>query len=248
MFTSKQQLHFDLGVDPGIAAFFVNRKVPVNNFYWKDRLLYVSKGTGYLFIPLFFDLQMKCGVSREAVLNEEYVTLMEAILNSAALHEMEQISFVEHLENCKKIIEKKIKNYHLYNDLLGYFGDQRLLPYKNLGTFNKALNRGDTFLFGTCFLDLDKQLSDKIIEYWYALVPAFLLMDDISDLHEDQVKNEENAVTAFGPGHEGLEKSIEFLKVKFNHLKTINSALGLYFERSLEKKLQTEYIQSLINN
>ena len=248
MFTSKQHLHYNLGVDADIAAFFVDRRVPVDNLYWKDRLLYVAAGTGYLFIPLFFDLQLKCGVSRENIVDEEYVELMEAILNSAALHEMEKICFSQHVENCKNIMSNKIRNHNLFNDLLVYFSDEELRPYKNLGTASKALNRGDTLLFSTCFLDLDKEVANKVIENWYALIPAFLLMDDISDLHEDREKNEENSVNDFGEGNTGVNNSIEFLRGKFNQLKIFNTKLGSYFERSLEKKLQTAYMQSLLNN
>ncbi|MEO5999366.1 MAG: hypothetical protein ABIN89_21415 [Chitinophagaceae bacterium] len=248
MFTSKQHLHFNLGVDADIAAFFVNRQVPVNNHYWNKKLLYVADGTGYLFIPLFFDLQFKSGISRDNILNEEYVGLMEVILDSAALHEMEKICFSQHVENCKNIMSNKIKNHNLYIDLLLYFRDQQLKPYKKLGTTSKALNRGDTFLFSTCFLDLDNEVTNKNLENWYALVPAFLLMDDISDIQEDQEKNEENAVNDFGPGNTGVKNAIEFLRNKFSHLKTLNAALGSYFERSLEKKLQTAYMKSLLNN
>lgn len=248
MFTSKEYLHYNLGVDESIAKFFVDRKVPENNSYWKGKYLYVAGGTGFLAIPLFFDLQFKCGVSREWVMNEDYIKTMEEILNSVALYEFEEINFEEHLANCKTIMGNKIKNHILYNDLLLYFNDEQLKPYKNLGTSSKALNRGDTFLFSVCFLDLNKQTTDSILETWYALIPSFLLMDDVSDLCEDTEKNEENSINDFGPGCEGIEKAIIFLRNKFNQLKIYNSKLGLHFENSLERKLLTPYIQSLLNN
>ncbi len=248
MFTSKEYLHYNLGVDESIAKLFVNRKVPVNNKYWKGRYLYVAGGTGFLFIPLFFDLQLKCGVSRECMMNNDYLKLMEEVLHSAALHELEEIDFKEHLTNCKTIMRNCIKNYTLYNDLLIYFDDEQLKPYKYLGTSSKALNRADTFLFSVCFLDLNKQVTDQIVENWYALIPSFLLMDDISDLQEDKEKNEENSINDFGTGSEGVEKAIVFLRNNYNQLKTYNSKLGLYFENSLKKKLHTSYMQSLLNN
>ena len=248
MFVSKEHLNYNLGVDPEIAAFFVNRKVPVNNSYWKGRLLYVSRGTGYIFIPLFFDLQYKCGVSREEVLSEEYVQVMEKILHSAALHEFELISFNEHIDNCKEILNNKVNNEQLYVDLLEYFKNEDLVPFKNLGTTSKALNRGDTFLFSLCYPRFSKQLTDKIVREWYALVPSFLLMDDIMDLKEDQEKNQENSIADFGNGNLGVQLAIEFLRKKFAELKRVNDKLGLYFESSLERKLQTPYLQSILNN
>src|SRR5438105_9385068 len=242
MYISKEHLQTNLGVDADIAAFFVDRKVPENNRYWKGRYLYISRGTGYMFIPLFFDIQFRCGVRKEIILNEEYVQLMEKILDSAGLHEFEQISFHEHLENCKALISNRIKNEELYKDLLEYFKNDDLMPYKNFGTTSKALNRGDTFLFTLCVLDLSKDVTNKIIEEWYALIPSFLLMDDIMDLSEDQQKNAENSIKDFGQGNTGVERAIEFLRQKFNHLKDVNNKLGEYFENSLERKLQTPYL------
>ena len=248
MFTSKENLHYNFGIDESIAKFFVDRKAPVNNMYWKDRYLYVASGTGYLFIPLFFDLQYKCGVNQEDVIKEDYVKLMEEILNSAALYEFEKISFNVHLANCKKIMSEQVKNHRLYNALLVYFGDEQLKPYQNLGTSSKPLNRGDTMLFSLCYLDLNKEVETEILACWYALVPSFLLMDDISDLLQDKEKNEENSINDFGPGSKGVEKAIAFLRNKFNLLKKYNNKLGLYFENSLDNKLQTPYLQSLLTD
>lgn len=248
MFTSKKYLQNNLGVDADIAAFFVDRKVPENNLYWKERLLYVAKGTGYLFIPLFFDLKYKCGVSKQYLLHEDYVQLMEEILNSAAMHEFEQISFHEHIENCRFLMSGKVKNTLLYADLLEYLSDEDLKPVKNIGTPSKALNRGDTFLFTLCFLELPDNVVNQILEEWYALVPSFLLMDDIMDLKEDRERNEENAINDFGQGANGVEKAIDYLKIKFNHLKSVNVQLSEYFERSLQQKLQSPYMQFLLKH
>ena len=248
MFTSKHHLHENLGVNLEIATFFVDRKVPADNFYWKGKYLYVAGGTGFLFIPLFFDLQHKCGVNLEMILNEEYVQLMEHILNSAALHEFKQITFEEHLSNCKAIVKNHLKNLALYDDLVEYFKDDDLKKYKNLGTNSKALNRGDTLLFILCFLDIPENITNEIIEKWYALVPSFLLMDDVMDLNDDKEKNEENAIIDFGPGNKGIENALKFLGVQFGRLKAVNPKLGEYFESSLERKLQTPYLQSLLKS
>src|ERR1044072_972055 len=144
MFTSKEHLHFNLGVDLEIAAFFVDRKVPSDNMYWKNRYLYVAGGTGFLFIPLFFDLQFRMGIDKKLVLDETYIQLMEDVLDSAARYEFEQISFEEHIRNCRQLMKNKIKNENLYNDLVNYFTNEDLKPYKNIGPFSKALNRGDS--------------------------------------------------------------------------------------------------------
>ena len=208
MFISKEHLHTNLGIDQEIAAFFVNRKVPENNLYWKDRLLYISRGTGYLFIPLFFDLQLRCGVTKKVLLDEKYILLMESILHHAAHHEFEQIPFSQNIESCKQVMQNKVNNETLFTDLLRYFSNEDLKPFKYLGTSSKALNRGDTFLFSLCYLNLLLTQTQNIIAHWYALVPSFLLMDDIMDLREDQRVNDENAISDFGPGSIGVENFI----------------------------------------
>ena len=246
LYTSKQYLQNAMGVDADIAAFFVDRNVPANNLYWQNRYLYVAKGTGYLFIPLYFDLMYKAGVEKEMILDEEFVLLMENILHSAAMHEHETISLDEHVQNCITLLHNKVVNLNLYSDLTQYFGN-KAVPYNYLGTFSKALNRGDTYLFSLCSLNLPDYLTQKVVELWYVLIPSFLLMDDIMDLEEDKQKNEENSINDFGQGNVGVRNAIGFLTEKFRKLKNMNIPLGQYFERSLERKIKTPYIISLLN-
>jgi hypothetical protein len=67
-------------------------------------------------------------------------------------------------------------------------------------------------------------------------------------LQEDKEKNEENSVTDFGEGASGVQKAIEYLRLKFTYLKSMNPQLGEFFEKSLDKKLHTPYMQSILNN
>lgn len=164
------------------------------------------------------------------------------------MHEFEKIHLNEHIANCKEILAGRIKNEELYSDLIAYFKNEEWKPYKNLGASSKALSRGDTFLFSLCYFNFPKGLTNKIIEEWYALVPSFLLMDDMMDLREDRKNRQENSINDFGEGNIGVQRAIDFLRDKFNQLKIINIELGEYFERSLNKKLQTPYMQSLLNN
>jgi hypothetical protein len=248
MFTSKEYLHHKLDVDPEIAAFFVDRKVPENNIYWKGRYLYVASGTGYLFIPIYFDLQYRLGLSKKQLLDPLHVEICEAGLHSAALYEFEKITFRQHIENVKLLVSPYIKNQVLFDDLSTYFDNEALRPYKYLGTFSKPLNRADTYLFTLTTLEATAVQFEKMIDQWYALIPSFLLMDDLTDLQEDTENNEENSVTDFGPGSVGVEKAIEYLRLKFTYLKSVNQSLGEFFERSLEQKLHTPYMQAILNN
>ena len=147
-----------MGVDADIAAFFVDRPVPADNLYWKERYLYVAKGTGFLFIPLYFDLMYRAGLSKDMILQEEFVRLTEHILHSAAMQEHEMISFEEHVYNCKNMLKNRVVDVNLFTDLLQYFSN-RVVPYNYLGTFSIALNRGDTYLFALCSLDIPDCLT-----------------------------------------------------------------------------------------
>lgn len=248
MFTSKQTLVENFGIDSEIAAFFVNRKIPEGNSYWKGRLLYISSGTGYLFIPLWFDLQFKIGIEKTTLLNEAYIQIGEAILNSAAKHEMSQLTLAQHIDNCKALVEAHIKQHALYNDLLTYFQNFSLRPYKNLGTISPALNRGDSMLFMLCVLDCDTVILDKLIAGWQALVPSFLLMDDVMDIEEDKINGEENSIIDFGTGSTGVKNALNHLAGNFEFLKRYNEKLGNTFIKALTTKKETPYLMSLLSN
>jgi len=246
MFTSKIQLINNFGVDEDIAAFFVDRKVPQENSYWEKRLLYVANGTGYLFIPLFFDIKLKMGVDKNTLLSEEYVQLSELILDSAARYEKNQYDFNTHIQRCKELVDSKTVQKKLFAELVHFFNQPTLLPYKYLGTTNRALNRGDSFLFLLCVLDVPETTLQEIIKGWYALTPSFLLMDDVMDLHEDKQRGEENSINEFGEGADAVKKAIEYLKNNFSTLKTFNQKLGDFFEQSLERKLRSAYLRDLL--
>ena len=248
MFTSKEYLHTRLGVDPEIAAFFVDRKVPANNMYWKGRYLYVASGTGYTFIPLYFDLQYKLGISKKKLLDPLHVEVCEAGLHSAALYEMQTITFTQHVENVKLLLSPYIRHRELFDDLSRYFQHEALNPYKYLGTFSKALNRADSYLFTLTMLEATPLQLEKMLDAWYALVPSFLLLDDLTDLQEDTDNNEENSIRDFGEGSSGVGKAIGYARLKFSYLKSINPELGEYLEKSLEKRMLTPYMQSILNH
>ena len=46
MFTSKDDLKLGYGVDMEIGKFLTDRKVPEENLYWKNTLLYISTMPG----------------------------------------------------------------------------------------------------------------------------------------------------------------------------------------------------------
>lgn len=245
MFTSKKILIESFDVNPIIAAFFVDKKVPVDNRYWADRLLYVSRGTGYLFIPLYFELQFKCGVPLIVLLDEKYLQLTETILHHAAIHEAEEVSLKDHIAFCQELVGDSVKHPNLFDDLSAYYSGNKL-KHQYLGTGVAALNRADSLLFALCTLQADEQTIFSIIECWYSLVPSFLILDDIIDLEEDKTTTQENSVLEFGPGAAGITAAIAYLQDNIRILRRYSNRMGDFFADNLNKKLMTSYIKSIM--
>ncbi|ULQ56667.1 hypothetical protein KJS94_00460 [Flavihumibacter rivuli] len=246
MFTSKQQLTVGMGVDPEIAAFFVDRKVPQDNSYWKGRLLYVARGTGYLFIPLYYDLKLKLGLDKSILLGEAYVGLMEKILHEAARQELGELGFQEHIRNIEAFVRPQVVNHDLFGRLHDYFQQQSREPLGNIGTDKPALNRGDALLYQLCVLP-EGSPYEEVIRQWCHLVPSFLLMDDLMDMKEDQENNEENALSQYGFDANGVKAAIRDLEGNFQAIGELNPALSEFFKRELERKMASPYFQTLLN-
>jgi hypothetical protein len=238
MFTSTRFLTDKLGVDPAIAVFFVDRPVPQNNRYWKDRLLYVAHGNGFLFIPLVYDILLNLGVSKEVLLEEGHVRRMEAILDGAGQVEYDGLPVAQHLDHCRTTMEGEIKNEWLWEALKDYFITRKGEPTGPLGLSIPALNRGDTFLFGICDLDMDEETTRRFLTYWYALIGSFLMMDDVVDWEWDIQRGEENSVQDLGEGEEALLKAGQMLKSFFATLDALNPLLGAHFDLLLQKHLR----------
>lgn len=238
MFISTRFLSDKLGIDKDIATFFVDRDVPAGNRYWKDRLLYISRGNGFLFIPVVYDFLFKLGVSKDVFFESGHVERMEAILHSAGKVEYDLLSGEEHLKECYATMEGHVANAWLWEALEVYFNQHHGKPTQDLGLALLPLNRADTFLFSLCDLGLDIDITRSFLTYWYALMSSFLMMDDVMDYEDDIKQGEENSVTFLGEGKEALLKAIEILRKDFDTLANINPSLGAHFKGNLEKEME----------
>jgi hypothetical protein len=226
MFISVKHLHENLGVNETIARFFVDRKVPENNVFWKEKLLYVGRGNGFVNIPVYYDILFRIGIPVEVLLEEEHIRRMERIMHFAIQVEREQISFAEQLEKISGLMQDSIQHIGFYEELMRYLMQEKIRPMGRLGIQPPALSRADVFLFILCDLPItDDQLSSAL-RYWYALHPTYLLMDDICDYKKDKENNEENAVMELGEGGIGFEKAFEIIERNILELETINPSLA----------------------
>jgi hypothetical protein len=234
MYISVKRLKEDMGVDPAIARFFVDRKIPAGNIFWKNRLLYVGKGNGYISIPVYYDLLYRIGVPKDFLLEEEHVRLMEQLMHFAILAEYREIAYAEELSSIRELYRKRLKNPPFFTELCAYLEQPVLRPLGRLGRPQPALNRADVFLFILTDLDLPDKILDQAVSAWYALHPTYLIMDDIHDYEKDKEQSEENVILDFGDGEAGFAAAFATLHKNSMFLQSINPVLAAYFERSAE--------------
>src|SRR6185295_4656439 len=100
----EQILTDQLGLEPSTAALFARRPLPGNNEYWTTHKDYVSLSTGYIFIPVFFDLLAKRGLPTSTILSEDLLRVMEDILRSAGRMEYRKITASQHITDCRQAL------------------------------------------------------------------------------------------------------------------------------------------------
>ena len=96
-----------MGVNKTIGKFFVDRKPPENNSFWKGRLLYISFGNGFVSIPVYYDILFRIGVPMEILLNEDHILFMEQLMHFAILHEKREINKIDELNAIRNLLKKK---------------------------------------------------------------------------------------------------------------------------------------------
>jgi len=228
VFISAQQLERNMGVDKTIGRFFVDRKLPENNSFWKGRLLYIGFGNGYVSIPVFYDILFRLGLPLEVLLDEQHIRFMERLMHFAILHEKNEITVTEELKCIRALLKNRIRNQQQY-DLLNRYLDQPVLkPLGPFGLVHPSLNRADVFLYILCDLPLSDEQSALAIRYWYALHPSYLIMDDIRDYTKDKEGGEENVVIELGDSAIGFERTFDMLHKNGETIKEINPLLAQF--------------------
>ena len=234
MFISVKNLHNNMGVDETIARFFVDRKIPPGNIFWRNRLLYITRGNGYISIPVYYDLLFRIGLPKELLLEERHVKFMEEVMHYAILVEFQEINFAGQLEKIIRLLEGRVKNQAFYDALVPYLQQPVIKPMGALGMPVVSLNRADVFLFILCDLPMTAKQTSAAVKYWYALHTTYLLMDDIYDYKIDKQDNEENSVIELGEGQDGLDKAIAIVNSNIEVMREINPVLSVHFENWLE--------------
>jgi hypothetical protein len=247
MFVSADYLAINYGVHDTIANFFVDREPPANNLYWHKKLLYLRHEPGYLFIPVMVDTLYRLGISRDILLGNEYIDLLEQIGHIAALQETEQITYAEAIKQCIVLTQHRAVNKFFYHALVNYMEDESENFIAPMCTPFPALHRGDIFLFSVAILNFDDATAIKIVEYWFALIGSFLLLDDAEDVENDKLTNDENAFLQSGLDKIGIEKIKQLLSKNLTTLKSFNKPLARVIDNQFIKMAELPHIHQYLN-
>ncbi len=240
MFISSAFLEINYGVDNKIAQFFVDREPPVDNLYWKEKLLYLRPAPGYLFIPLIVDLLYRLKIDRQQLLSEQFVETMEQIGHISALEETSQITNDEAIMRSSELVKANCKNKDWYNDLVAYFNNKKENLFYTLSTPFKALHRGNLFLFSVCVLSFPAELNEKIAEQWFALISILLLLDDAEDIEADKETGDANAFIESGLHAEGIQKIKELVAHSLTKIGILNPAMAQQLENQYKEHVEKQ--------
>jgi hypothetical protein len=227
MFLTKHDLKLSYGIDLEIAAFHVDRKVPLHNLYWEGRSIYLPGAPGYLFIPLFADLLRRAGVNKLDLLNEQQLQVNEKILHCAALLEHGKISWQQNVAQVMSSVVPHPSSISLYEEIKSYLsGSTRPVKTGRLGTRFPSLNRADTYLISITTLDVSLLDVDLVLSAWYALMTYFLIMDDLADIREDLVNQEENVLLDAGLNEKGANQVMSMIDASIETMNKINPVMA----------------------
>jgi hypothetical protein len=233
MFLSKDDLKLGYGIDLDIAAYYVDRKVPENNLYWKGRHLYVNTMPGFIFMPVYTDLLRRCGVSKEVLLDGRFIQLAEAVMHSAALQEVEGRSMLSHYEECLALAGKNSVNPMFLAALDDYFHGRPVPHGLHIGTPFRSLNRADAYLCALCVIPFGVEDAHRFLEAWNALITIYLITDDLEDIRQDLKDHEDNVAIEAGLNEAGAKIIEGMVDNAMASMQKLNPVLANRFEHKL---------------
>ena len=228
MFLTKDDLKLAYGVDLEIGEAYINRKVPTDNLYWKNRTIYIPGSPGYIFMPIFADVLYRCGLEKDIIIEDQFMNIAEKILHSAALLEHQRIRWVDHVTELRNMILPQVNNQLLFQELSNYLGQDSpvAISSSSLGTAFPSLNRADSYLFSLCCIKSPGLNLEKAIKGWYALMTYFLILDDLADIKEDLKTGEENVLIEAGVNSQGASKIYTMIENSMKEMQSINPVMA----------------------
>lgn len=228
MFLTKDDLKLSYGVDLQIGKTLIERNVPADNLYWKNRTIYIPGAPGYIFIPIYADILRRSGVLMDELLSDFFIQTSEKILHSAALHEYEQITWKAHALQVSELVRPHVANNSFFNDLVQYTVQDHPVQQDSLslGTAFPSLNRADSYLFLLSIIQSPSFNLEKALKGWYALMTYFLLLDDLADIKEDIKTGQPNALMDAGLNDHGEKLIDEMIAKSIIDMEEVNPVMS----------------------
>lgn len=226
MFLSAEELSLAYGVDPVVARSYVDRRVPSGNAYWKGRLLYMPPVPGFLFMPIFSDLCVRCGIPREALLSDRCLSLAEAILDSAARQEDGSIDAAAHVHECLSLALPHTASPGPFDDLRMHLESTGTASPSPLHTPFPSLRRADTYLLSVCAAEPDQEAFLKAADAWRSFMTFLLVQDDLADIREDLERGQENSFVDAGLSREGADRVMSMVDEGLGRISGLNPVLA----------------------
>lgn len=243
MFLSKDDLKLSYGVDLEIGKYLVDRRVPPDNAYWQKKHLYMNPQPGYVFIPIYTDLAFRIGIPKKELLSEDYLLLMEQVMDSAARQEIENIAMKDHISECIELSRQHCKNERFLNHLVSFFNGMPVNTGITYGTAFPSLNRAHAYLFSLTALDFDEATEKKLVDAWNALMIFFLVKDDLVDIKDDLKNNDSNVVLEAGLNEDTAGVIAQLLNQSYQTLHQFNQVMS----NRIEHMIATTDIRKMIN-
>ena len=229
-----------LGLEPGTADFFSTRKVPQGNEYWLNKASYVSSAPGYLFIPVYFDLLIKQKVDTKALLANDLLVTMEAVLKSAGKLEYKKITHAQHIDECRTILKNAGV---LGTNIVRVEHELVNRPFAKIDSRFTSLRRANTFLYTFGGRKLDFAILHST---WELIVPLFLMLDDFSDIEKDMAERDENCLLDGGHIHENFFELNALADLLIKATSRINPSLASYLNEVKSESVARNMLPILV--
>jgi hypothetical protein len=136
------------------------------------------------------------------------------------------ISWEGHVAECREAATPQARNPVLLDDLCHYFSGKPAPTGFSYGTEFRSLNRADTYLFYLTLFEFDRDVHQRLLDAWYAMITYFLIMDDLADIRTDFEQQEENAFLDAGLHEAGIQRIIAMIDDAHDKMLRVNPVMA----------------------
>lgn len=169
-------------------------------------------------------------------MDEKHLLAVEGILDSVAKFEFREISWSEHLVNCRCRLFEHGFTVERVDEI-----ERELVfrPFEVIPAEYTALNRANTFLYATGLVSSDYALVRQL---WESFMPLILFLDDVEDLDADRARGEENTLFQGVSVEESFFALHPILKRLLLRIQPLNPAVFAHLENLRQQAFQKGFL------